>query len=955
MRRFLSLFSIIMLLLPQGVVWSRPLVQEVDDPDVEAILEQMEPEERVGQLFLVTFYGTDVSPESDIATLITRYHVGGVVFLSENNNFTDETDLVLQVHQLTTDLQTLAAQRPQPPPGDTLGSTVGSGPYIPLFIGLEHEGSGGAHTHLLSGLTPLPSNMAIGATWDPAFSEATGAVVGEELAALGINLLLGPPVDVVEVPRPLTTGDFGTRVFGGEPYWVSQMAAAYVRGVHVGSNGHLAVVPRHFPGHGGADRYASVEVPTVRRSLDQLIQSDLKPFITVMSSTADPLDRADGVMTGHIRYQGFQGDNPRLATRPISLDSQNLQVLLELDAIAGWHDAGGLVISDALGLRGVRRFYDPQESSFPNRRIANEAFMAGNDLLYLGNFGSNPPVDQTAAVIDTIEYFVQVYDEDPSFQARVDDAVRRIIRKKLDLYGWFDLRAVLPPSGGLADLAQQSEVTLSVAQSALTLLSPGQPDLLVSPQAGEKILIFTDTRTVRQCESCEEQALVSIDALQSAILRAYGPQGSDLVGLADVSSFSFNRLVSYMEFGPPEAEPSEDGATPEPDPLAVALDSADWVVFAMLDVRSDVPSSDAVRRFLAGPPVSADTRIVVMALGAPYYLDSTEISKLTAYYALYGYTRPFIDTAARALFQQASLNGAPPVSVSGVDYDILKVTSPDPNQLIELSWSIERAGGEPEDEGGVEVGVETPTATATATPPAELYCIGDTLSLSTGVILDQNGHLVPDGTPVELVFNYVAQGLRDTLLVETGGGVASASLVLERPGELEISAVSGQASNSTTLRLPISEGCGVISRLTPTPIPTLTPTEPPATETTAEPPLPTPAPTPTPTKPPSPPKSVDFGDLFLALVGLSAIALSAFVVTVRRRDTNHSLLLVLPAVVFGLLGYNYYALVLPGAMAWRELFTNAWGAALATWVAALLGLGLMRLILYLWGRWLALR
>jgi len=46
-------------------------------PGVQLVLDSMTPEERVGQLFLVTFSGTDTSESSEIYDLIVRYHVGG--------------------------------------------------------------------------------------------------------------------------------------------------------------------------------------------------------------------------------------------------------------------------------------------------------------------------------------------------------------------------------------------------------------------------------------------------------------------------------------------------------------------------------------------------------------------------------------------------------------------------------------------------------------------------------------------------------------------------------------------------------------------------------------------------------------------------------------------------------------------------------------------------------------
>ena len=48
------------------------------------------------------------------------------------------------------------------------------------------------------------------------------------------------------------------------------------------------------------------------------------------------------------------------------------------------------------------------------------------------------------------------------------------------------------------------------------------------------------------------------------------------------------------------------------------------------------PDSDALQLFLAqNAQLIYDARVVVLAYTAPYYLDATEISKLTAYYVFY--------------------------------------------------------------------------------------------------------------------------------------------------------------------------------------------------------------------------------------------------------------------------------------------------------------------------------
>src|SRR5688500_16718253 len=262
-------------------------------PEVQAILDAMTPEERVGQLFLITVPGTDVSPDSQIYDLIANHHVGGAVLLAENNNFVEEPDTLTGAQELIGALQTTqreATERATQPTRNV---------YIPLFIGISQEGDSVPHDQIFSGLTPLPGAMAIGATWNTELAQQVGSVLGSELSALGFNLLLGPSLDVVESPNPAARSDLGTRVFGGDPFWVGEMGRAYISGLHTGSNGRMVVVAKHFPCRGGSDRLPEEEVATVRKSLEQLKQIELNPFFAVTTSDA-PTEVVDGLLVSHI-------------------------------------------------------------------------------------------------------------------------------------------------------------------------------------------------------------------------------------------------------------------------------------------------------------------------------------------------------------------------------------------------------------------------------------------------------------------------------------------------------------------------------------------------------------------------------------------------------------------------------------------------------------------------------
>jgi len=749
MKRIIAILSLVFPLFPSFVF------AQAEEAFIEGLIEQMTVEEKVGQLFMVTFVGDDVGPTSEIAELITLYRVGGVVLLTSNRNFTNRGDTPREVAELTNSLQALAFTVPITS-GESLTSTAAITPstHIPLFIAIDHEGDGYPYTRLINGFTAIPNQMALGATWKEENAERVGKIVGRELAVVGINMLFGPSLDVLDNPRPGLKGDLGTRTFGGDPYWVGKFGKAYIRGVHLGGEGKVVTVAKHFPGHGGSDRRADEEVATVEKSLDELKKIELAPFFAVTSSD-DPLAVTEALMTSHIRYRGFQG-NIRERTRPISFDPEALEAIMKLPEFEPWREEGGLIVSDALGVRAVRRYYDPQEQTFPHRRIALEALLAGNDVLVLSQFALTDSWSaQLENIKDVILYFREKYMSDTSFQARVDEALRRILVLKHRLYPDFSLEAVQVDVERVSEAVGKGEV-LQIAREAITLIHPGPEELAdrlpSPPHMEEDILIFTDDREARDCYDCPTYPFIEMDALEKTILRLYGPEGSGQVDPERIRSLTFSQLKALAE-----KESTEE--------IETLVKEAEWIIFAMLDLNiEDYPKSDAVKVFLERrPDVLREKKVVVLAYNAPYYLDSTEISKLTAYYGIYSKMQPYIEASARALFGEFQPQGAPPVSVEGINYKLMVQMEPDPEQVIELMLP-----DFPEEAG------------------EHVIKVGDTIRVRTGVILDRNGHPVPDGTPVEFRFFYPAESVESPPhRVTTINGVAETTISLERTGKLE--------------------------------------------------------------------------------------------------------------------------------------------------------------------------
>ena len=101
----------------------------------------------------------------------------------------------------------------------------------------------GAADHL--GLNPsepatcFPTSATSACSWDEALLEEIGQALGREAAAHGVNVLLGPGLNIKR--NPLCGRNF--EYFSEDPYLSGKLAAAYVRGVE--STG-ISACPKHF-------------------------------------------------------------------------------------------------------------------------------------------------------------------------------------------------------------------------------------------------------------------------------------------------------------------------------------------------------------------------------------------------------------------------------------------------------------------------------------------------------------------------------------------------------------------------------------------------------------------------------------------------------------------------------------------------------------------------------------
>jgi beta-N-acetylhexosaminidase len=651
-------------------------------------------------------------------------------------------------------------------------------------------------------------------------------------------------------------------------------------------------------------------VATVGKSLEQLAEVELLPFFAVTNST-EAAELVDGLLVSHIRYQ-IQG-NIRATTRPVSLDESALSTVISLDEFAAWRGNGGLIVSDALGGQALRNFYAQTGENFSPRLVARDAFLAGNDLLYLGNITSeeSPGEDTYTATLAILDFFAQQYRTDRDFAQRVDQAVTRILTQKLRMYGEFTLANALTPENGLANIGSSQDIVFEVARNAATLVRPDPQELSTllprPPTQGERIAFLTDTAMYKQCTTCLPEEGLPVDALQKEVLRLYGSTGSGQVYASRLNSFPLTELEAML---------NEESTTD----IEGILERADWLVISLTGVSNEQIA--LLQRFFSERPnLTRDRNVILFSFTAPYYLDLTDISRFTAYYALYSKQPAFIEVAARLLFQQITIQGASPISIPAVRYGILDITSPDPAQVIPLSY------GE-----AVEITPTSETPTAGAVPTqteVPLYRIGDTITVRAGPILDHNHHLVPDGTPV--IFTMITRDesgeIPQQIEVTTEKGMAHASFGINRPGKVEIRAASEPAVNSIVLQFDASNEGNPVTVVSPTPLITDTPG--PVTPTA----------TPTPDRgdlisPEGYPRVGIWLLVMLALVGGAALM---FWAVSRIVSLQWGLRWALCVFLGGLLAYNYLALGFPGAAEWIASSTGAFGVLMLTFAGELIG------------------
>ncbi|MGO3504159.1 MAG: glycoside hydrolase family 3 protein, partial [Brachybacterium tyrofermentans] len=309
---------------------------------IDELLAGMSLDQKIGQLFVAVGYGsaadvphgsnTSTTGVDTIAEIVRTHHVGGLIYFTWSDNLQD----IEQIATLSNDVQAAAL--------DSGG--------IPLIISADEER--GVVYRLPAPATPLPGEMALGATGSRAHARKAGDIVGSELRAAGLHQAFAPVVDVnIEAQNPV----IGVRSLGADPAAVARLGAAQIKGLQ-GAN--CSAAAKHFPGHGDTATDSHLGLPVIDHTREELDAIDLPPFLAAID------EGVDVIMTAHIVVPALDDSG-----RPATLSHPILTGLLREEL--GYE---GVIVTDSLAMEGVRTL-------FGDDRVPVEAILAGADQMLM--------------------------------------------------------------------------------------------------------------------------------------------------------------------------------------------------------------------------------------------------------------------------------------------------------------------------------------------------------------------------------------------------------------------------------------------------------------------------------------------------------------------------------------------------------------------------------------------
>jgi beta-N-acetylhexosaminidase len=404
--------------------------------------------EKIGQLFMIGFHGTSL-PDY-LLKFIETNHIGFVILFSRN------IDSIPQVVELNGAIHSLGK--------------------VPPLIYTDQEG--GTIVRFNEMAATVVSPMGITAAGNPEYAETAGKIIGEDMQICGIDGVFAPVLDVnIEENNPV----IGIRSFSDQPEVVIEYAERFCRGLS--STGTLAC-GKHYPGHGAAKADSHLEIPLIKLSQQDFMESCFQPFEALAKQ------EIDSMLTAHVLF-------PKIAKEIATFSPYMVRELLREEA-----KYNGVVFTDCLEMKAII-------DNFSTEDIVLNAIDAGIDVMVPSH-----TFDFQEELLDILWFHAK---KGTIEEKRIDESLTRILALKNKRFP--DLTAARKPgqkeTTGIK-IRKNIAVEREIADQSITLL---RNSLGVLPiEKDKKTLVLEWTRSITGPSIAENEGQTMIERISGEYL-----------------------------------------------------------------------------------------------------------------------------------------------------------------------------------------------------------------------------------------------------------------------------------------------------------------------------------------------------------------------------------------------------------------------------------------------------
>jgi len=347
----------------------------------------------------------EIDPEK-LREVVVEHHVGSILNVAGQAFTTDHwADVMRSIQQVAVEETRLG---------------------IPVLYGIDAvHGANYTREAVL-----FPQNIGLAATWNPALAEETAAITARDVRASGIPWNFAPVLDMGREPRWPRFYE----TLGEDTHLATVLGLGLLRGYQgtdVSDSDRVAATLKHFVGYSDPD--TGLDRTPARIPETEMREQFLKPFAAAVESGAASIMVNSGEVNGV----------PAHASSYLLKDVLREELGFEGVAVSDWLD--------------IKKLVNVHHVAATEREATKMAVMAGVDM------------SMVPSELSFYDHLVSLVEDGEVPASRIDEAVRRILRLKIET-GLLDepLRGLEKADrvGSTAD----RRVSLQAARESVTLL-----------------------------------------------------------------------------------------------------------------------------------------------------------------------------------------------------------------------------------------------------------------------------------------------------------------------------------------------------------------------------------------------------------------------------------------------------------------------------------------------------